>query len=77
MTYPCVLYGRWRTEAGLALLAPLVGLACSPPLDALGVEEVVTEQRARTLEATTSPTSTRRTTPTGPSMKPSTAAPSR
>jgi len=50
MTYPCVLYGRWRTEAGLALLAPLVGLACSPPLDALGVEEVVTEQRARTLE---------------------------
>ncbi|HOU89868.1 MAG TPA: hypothetical protein PLU22_02420 [Polyangiaceae bacterium] len=50
MTHPCVLHCRWETAAGLALLSPLVGLGCSPPLDALGVEEVVTEQRVRTLD---------------------------
>lgn len=50
MTHPHVLHRHWETAARLTLLTPLVGLACSPPLDALGVEEVVTEQRARTLE---------------------------
>lgn len=50
MTLCCML--RWRGGVGaeIALLVPMVGLACNPPLDILGVEEVVTEQRSDTLD---------------------------